>query len=57
MKNIQITLDIEKLDDKNYSLYISNPDAGTEQDDVTIDEIGTCVEDYVKLHSKSLGLT
>ena len=51
-----IILDFEMLEPNVYNLTISNPNAGAEQADVFVEEIGDVVNDYIDTHRKSLGI-
>ena len=57
---MKITLDLEMIEPNVYSLTIngnySGVDVGTEQADVTVDEIGDVVNDYISVRRKALGI-
>lgn len=52
---MRITLDLEMLEKNIYSMTISSI-VGSEQADVTVEEIGDTVDDYIACRRKTLGI-
>lgn len=52
---MRITLDFEMLDNNIYAMTISSI-AGSEQADLTVEEIGDAVDDYIACRRKKLGI-
>ena len=52
---MRIVLDLEMLEPNVYSMCISSP-AGSEMADVTVEEIGDALDDYISARRKSLGI-